>query len=681
MKGNQVKGVLPERIWTGQVSRRIWALFAATGLFAMALAFSALSDVTTAEAAATDIGYRDFSYEGASAPTGQKPQSKLWFNDGIWWGSLFSAVTGKHQIHRLDWTSQAWVDTGIVIDSRNFAQTDALWDGTHLYVASAVRPGSTTSDPGAYVSRYSYDPSAESYALDPGFPVLLGNVAMEAIVIGKDTTGKLWVTYTDSDAFGGRSLYITHTSTDDLSWITPYTPPVTGATNLAEDDISTLVAFNSKMGVMWSNQNEDSVYFISHNDGAPDDTWSQNPALQGPKYADDHLNIKSLQADPSGQVFAVVKTSRNDLSPSNPNDPLILLLVLQHDSSWSRHTFSTVADNHTRPIVLLDPEHRKLYVFAASPCCSGGTIFYKRTSLDEPSFESGLGIPFIQTSVDTVNNPTSTKQPLNSATGLVVLAGSDKTKYYLHNSLDLSADDTTPPDTTIDSGPSGTVTDSSATFEFSSTEAHSSFECRLDNALFSPCTSPKSYSDLTEGSHTFEVRAIDIWGNIDSSPASRTWTFDDPAETLIFNAEADAYVSDRYPDRNYGTATSLQVDGSPRQESYLRFTVSGVSGTIQSAKLRVYTYNGSGNGPAAYSANNEWGETSVTWNTRPARTSAASDDKGAISTESWTEYDVAPLVAGDGTYTFNLASDSSDGTFMYSREGNSPPTLVLKVLP
>ena len=34
-------------------------------------------------AAATSVGYKDFLYTGATAPTGQKPQSKLWFNDGI----------------------------------------------------------------------------------------------------------------------------------------------------------------------------------------------------------------------------------------------------------------------------------------------------------------------------------------------------------------------------------------------------------------------------------------------------------------------------------------------------------------------------------------------------------------------------------------------------------------------
>jgi hypothetical protein len=86
------------------------------------------------------------------------------------------------------------------------------------------------------------------------------------------------------------------------------------------------------------------------------------------------------------------------------------------------------------------------------------------------------------------------------------------------------ARDTTAPETTIDSGPSGTVNSSSARFFFSSSENGSSFQCSLDGAAFRACTSPQDYFSLSEGQHTFRVRATDASGNTDSSPASRTWT-------------------------------------------------------------------------------------------------------------------------------------------------------------
>ena len=89
--------------------------------------------------------------------------------------------------------------------------------------------------------------------------------------------------------------------------------------------------------------------------------------------------------------------------------------------------------------------------------------------------------------------------------------------------------DTTPPETTITTGPSGSTNSSSATFDFSSSEADSTFECSLGGMPFSACTSPKAFNELGEGTYTFKVRATDAAGNTDATPASRTWTIDSTA--------------------------------------------------------------------------------------------------------------------------------------------------------
>ena len=87
--------------------------------------------------------------------------------------------------------------------------------------------------------------------------------------------------------------------------------------------------------------------------------------------------------------------------------------------------------------------------------------------------------------------------------------------------------DTTPPDTTITSGPSGSLTGTAAEFRFTSNETGATFLCRLLplESSRTPCSSPKTYTNLTVGTaYTFRVWAKDAAGNIDASPATRTFT-------------------------------------------------------------------------------------------------------------------------------------------------------------
>jgi len=156
-----------------------------------------------------------------------------------------------------------------------------------------------------------------------------------------------------------------------------------------------------------------------------------------------------------------------------------------------------------------------------------------------------------------------------------------------------------------------------------------------------------------------------------------------PTTTLTVLASADSYVREAKVNSNYGKNVQLWVAAGTgvAQESYLKFTVSGVSGTLQSATLRVYSTSGTVDGPAVYATTSTWTETGITWNTRPARTSAGMDDKGAIATGVWIEYNVTPLVMGNGTYSFVLVTTSTDSVSFSSREGSQPPQLVLNIAP
>jgi hypothetical protein len=85
--------------------------------------------------------------------------------------------------------------------------------------------------------------------------------------------------------------------------------------------------------------------------------------------------------------------------------------------------------------------------------------------------------------------------------------------------------DTTPPDTAIGSGPAGITAEPSASFTFSSPDGASArFQCSVDAGSFEPCSSPLDLGALGLGPHSFAVRAVDLAGNVDPSPAGHAWT-------------------------------------------------------------------------------------------------------------------------------------------------------------
>lgn len=149
---------------------------------------------------------------------------------------------------------------------------------------------------------------------------------------------------------------------------------------------------------------------------------------------------------------------------------------------------------------------------------------------------------------------------------------------------------------------------------------------------------------------------------------------------LLFVAEADAQVRESHPDKNYGSDTELRADGEgdSGRESFIRFRVNDAPDPIQEARLRIYvTDNGTDNGPAIYATDSSWDESSITWSNRPAPIGDALDNKDRLGSNSWVEYDVASVVTGNGTFSFVLVADSSDGVVFSSREGSQPPQLVL----
>jgi hypothetical protein len=380
-------------------------------------------------------GFRDFSYGSAAtaAPTGEKPESKVWWNDGAYWASLFNSQAKQHRIYRFDAATQSWTDTGTALDPRATSKADVLWDaaGGHLYVVShvfssnAVPSNSQTQWGRLY--RYAYDSTNRRYTLDSGFPVNVTRGTAEALTIAKDSTQRLWITWVE-----GGKVKINWSGTDDLDWGTPVDLPfASNDITVSTDDISTVIAFGtSTIGVMWTNQLTAKVYFGFRYDTDAPNIWQPletvlpNGICSG-ACADDHINLKT---DQTGRVFAAVKTS---LTTSTA--PLLMLLVRPVTGVWESHVIAPVSSGLTRPITLIDEQNNWLYVFATAPA-GGGTVYVKSSSLDPIEFAPGVGQPFIKSVTDThIDNATSTKQNVGASNGLLVLASDSSTRFYLHN--------------------------------------------------------------------------------------------------------------------------------------------------------------------------------------------------------------------------------------------------------
>jgi hypothetical protein len=374
---------------------------------------------STAIRASTQVGYQGNSYAGFGAEdaggqiTGQKPESKLWFHDGVWWAAMLSPTAlGSHTIHRLDGTT--WVDTGVPIDQRPATKEDVLSAGSTLYVLSRAPKYQGPNR----LRRYSYTGGA--YHLDPGFPVDVPGAGAETTTIARDGTGTLWLTYEAS----GR-IYVARSSGSDTVWGTPLVIP--GSSAVDGDDISAVVSFTDAtgpaIGVMWSDQVADRQFFGVHRDGTADSSWTIETAATGVNEADDHINMKVAE----GRVYAVVKTSK-----SSSLDTLIQLLVRSPEGTWTKYPVSRVAEGNTRPITILqiDPVARDVLVFMTiGEGTAARGIAYKRASLDSIAFPSQAVVFIRGPNDEVINNATSTKQNLTAASGIVIVA-SDGTRYW-----------------------------------------------------------------------------------------------------------------------------------------------------------------------------------------------------------------------------------------------------------
>ena len=241
---------------------------------------------------------------------------------------------------------------------------------------------------------------------------------------------------------------------------------------------------------------------------------------------------------------------------------------------------------------------------------------------------------------------------------------------------------------TFNTGPAPTPTNTATPTEFipptqtaTSTNTSTPTETGVPTTTFTPTqtSEPTQTFTPTNTPTVTNTPTRTSTATITSTPTSTLAPTTPPAFTTItVPAAADARVLSASPTTNYGTVNRLDVD-SPGENSYIRFTVSGVTGAVTNAKLRLYVTNGSSNGPSVYLTSNTWGENTITWNNKPAATSGVLANVGNITSSTWAEFDLTSTVTGNGSYDFAILPDSTDGASFYSREGTASfrPQLVI----
>jgi Ca2+-binding RTX toxin-like protein len=427
----------------GTRTRRLLAKALAAVAFVLTMAMPA-----AAEAANIGVDGPDFAAGVSGSPSGYKGESKLWFNDGFWWASMFAADTSAYHIFRLDKATQVWTDTGIETDNRDSSRQDTFWDGTHLWVSSHIFVenagfNTTVNIQPMEFSRYSYNAGTDTYTLD--FTVNIeSDERSESLVFDQGVDGRFWATWVQQPTAGaGRQVLVSHTSgTCVLVTTCVWTAPeqIGGA---APDDVSAVIRFGASIGVMWSDQQVLGGEAYRFRALGAADVWGpiENASL-GNKMADDHVNVK---ADAAGNVYAATKTKF--FSPEKPQTRLLVRSAAT--GTWTDYLISPASNSRTRPIVVLDQENNTIHVFETGPHTtssdgqSGGDIYEKVSRMDTISFAVSSARPVMRAEVPDVllNNATSTKQSVTSATDILVLASSATgavVKTYWHHFAELT---------------------------------------------------------------------------------------------------------------------------------------------------------------------------------------------------------------------------------------------------
>jgi hypothetical protein len=300
-----------------------------------------------------------------SANAGEKPQSKIFEYAGQFW-TVMPSKQGTF-VYRLD--GSTWTQTQKLSTSKStHADVKVVDDFAYVLLYQG------TSSQFATLQYNDSQNQFVAWASQPNLVNIPLSKGVETATIEADSTGRLWIA---SDA----KTTIEVRYSDGLH--TTWSAPITVASGIKSDDISTIIAMpNNTIGVFWSNQSTKRFGFKVHQDGALANVWSadeipgnQSALNVGHGMADDHMHA-AVASD--GTLYVAVKTSYD-----KGGYPKMGLLVRRPNGVWDN--FYGLSDAGTRPVILLDEADNQL-IIAHTTKEGGGDIVYNTSPLDVISF-------------------------------------------------------------------------------------------------------------------------------------------------------------------------------------------------------------------------------------------------------------------------------------------------------
>lgn len=344
-------------------------------------------------------------------PTADKPQSKLWFQEGCWW-ALLPRSNGPSLWQR---TSKGWIEhpeinrllKGLPGRADVWADKDgatAVGVSRDSLVVFRLTPAGKNKPWQATVLATLSTPGRED---------------IETATITRDATGAWWVA-----ADGTTSIYTWH-APDGRSW----SQAIPLQKGVSKDDICLITTVPGAVMVTWSNQQEEAIQYRLHRNGHAATDWEKTAIAEaGHKTADDHLHA-ALNRD--GTVWI---TSKN--SVDSTGYPQLVLRVRNQEGKWRNLPYAprTVKAEPSRPVIIALPQGGML---------EGHTIYDKtgrnKDRIEFAQVDTTAAIILVKQQVviapalslhAKVNNCTVSKTPFPANAPWIILASDERGRVY-----------------------------------------------------------------------------------------------------------------------------------------------------------------------------------------------------------------------------------------------------------